>query len=237
MKRLVTIPITIAAIILVASCDPFNTPVLELSKNAVTLSNEPSDVVAIKIQSTSSWSTSVESDSNLDWMSIDPISGEKGLSAMKITVLKANTTNDTHTATIVVTNSKTSASVNVTQNIQTIEVADSNFNAYLLETFDINKDGKLSQYEADRITRMDCSSRSISSLKGIEQFSQLITLNCSSNSLTELDLSPFYYLVSVACDNNRIDTLTISKSTHLSTLSCTHNRIAHLNVSGCTKLS
>jgi hypothetical protein len=78
-----------------------------------------------------------------------------------------------------------------------VEIPDANFNAYLLENFDSNGDGFISLSEAKKVRKMDCSDRNIQSLKGIEKFVNLESLNCSNNRIDELDLR----------DNKKLKTL------------------------------
>ena len=70
-----------------------------------------------------------------------------------------------------------------------VEIPDPNFNAYLLEHFDTNKDGAISLSEARAVKEMDCSNRSIKSIEGIAIFTNLVKLNCSNNQIDELNLS------------------------------------------------
>ena len=70
-----------------------------------------------------------------------------------------------------------------------VEIPDPNFNAYLLEHFDTNKDGTISLSEARAVKEMDCSNRSIKSIEGIANFKNLVRLNCSNNLIDELNLS------------------------------------------------
>lgn len=70
-----------------------------------------------------------------------------------------------------------------------IPVADDVFRNSIIGNFDSDHNGKLSQLEVEEVTSLDVSGKSISSLGGIEFFKALETLDCSDNSLTELDLS------------------------------------------------
>ena len=80
---------------------------------------------------------------------------------------------------------------------------DDNFWNYLLEQ-DYGKDGVLTEAEIRNITVMDVSEKEIKSLKGIEYFTALRTLNCSDNELTELDLSKNMALENLLCFKNQI---------------------------------
>lgn len=64
---------------------------------------------------------------------------------------------------------------------------------FLLYVSSLNINHMVSGYwtpaELAQVTSMDCSNQGISSLKGIENFAALTTLNCSGNHLSSIDLS------------------------------------------------
>lgn len=71
------------------------------------------------------------------------------------------------------------------------------FEKYMYDTWDENSDGVLSYEESDKVTKIDITSDSVSSLKGVEAFRNLDTLICrgvscgqdgGSGSLSEIDL-------------------------------------------------
>ena len=71
----------------------------------------------------------------------------------------------------------------------------------------------------------------ITSLKGIEYFTALTSLDCSYQDLTELDLSRNTGLTSVLCYGNQLTELDLSANTQLIELDCSSNEITHLDVS------
>lgn len=96
-----------------------------------------------------------------------------------------------------------------------ITFADPAFEAYCLEHFDIDHDGRISRYEAQRVLKMDCPDRGIAHMWEIGEFSRLERLDCSGNDLTQLDLR---------------------KCTLLQTLDCSRNRSASLDLDGLRAL-
>lgn len=66
-----------------------------------------------------------------------------------------------------------------------VDIPDAQFRAYLAAEFDTNSDGILTPQEAVSVTAIWCSSRQISSLQGIELFTNLTILDCSFNEITE----------------------------------------------------
>ena len=113
---------------------------------------------------------------------------------------------------------------------------DDNFWNYLLEQ-DYGKDGVLTEAEIRNITVMDVSEKEIKSLKGIEYFTALRTLNCSDNELTELDISGNTALDTLDCSYNELTALDVSKNTALRSLDCGFNELTALDISKNTALT
>ena len=88
-----------------------------------------------------------------------------------------------------------------------ITFADPAFEAYCLEHFDIDHDGRISRYEAQRVLKMDCPDRGIAHMWEIGEFSRLERLDCSGNDLTQLDLRKCTLLQTLDCSRNRIASL------------------------------
>ena len=107
---------------------------------------------------------------------------------------------------------------------------DDNFWNYLLEQ-DYGKDGVLTEAEIRNITVMDVSEKEIKSLKGIEYFTALRTLNCSDNELTELDISGNTALDTLDCSYNELTSLDLSVNKALTELSCDDNKLTSLDIS------
>jgi len=131
------------------------------------------------------------------------------------------------------------------------------FCAYVKENFDADGDGALDDEERKSVFSITVNGMGISTLLGIEHFSELGTLSCMSNKLISLDVSnnpklrtlncgdnDLRYLVlndnhalaSLICGRNKISTLELSKSAPLELLACNSNELAELDVSGLTQL-
>ena len=99
---------------------------------------------------------------------------------------------------------------------------DETFREYVSSDIDINPhDGTLSDAEIEAVTEIDVS-RPMSSkysyietLKGIEYFTALKTLNCYDDSITRLDLSKNIALSSLTFSFNELTTLDLSKNINL----------------------
>ncbi len=83
-----------------------------------------------------------------------------------------------------------------------ITFEDTTFKNYCLQNFDIDSDGRFTDYELERVTQMDCSEYDFTSLVGIEYFTKLESLNCSGNTLESLDVSALTALTSLDVTGN-----------------------------------
>jgi uncharacterized repeat protein (TIGR02543 family) len=77
----------------------------------------------------------------------------------------------------------------------------------------------------------------ISDLSGIEYFTALAKLSCTSNQLTALDVSKNTALTELRCEYNQLTALDLSKNTALTYLSCGNNQLTTLDVSKNTALT
>ena len=113
---------------------------------------------------------------------------------------------------------------------------DAAFREYV-EQFDTDGSGGLNQEETDAVTYIGIRGQEISTLKGLEYFTSLLELNCSSNHLTSLDVSKNTALAYLFCDENRLTSLDVSQNTALTGLECTLNQLTSLDVSRNTALA
>ena len=108
---------------------------------------------------------------------------------------------------------------------------DANFQKYLSENVDTNKDGSLSTAERDAVTEINVQNARIKSLNGIQYFTQLVTLRCYNNQLTKLDVSKNTQLKYLWCYNNQLTELDVSKNIQLAAVVCWNNQLTKLDVS------
>ncbi len=113
---------------------------------------------------------------------------------------------------------------------------DEQFRTFVSERFDTVKDDILSDSEIAAVTGIGCMNRNIASLQGVEYFTNLISLWCSGNRLTELDVSQNTALTELDCGSNLLTSLNVSGCTAMENLMCYDNRLTSLNLSGCTAL-
>ena len=119
-----------------------------------------------------------------------------------------------------------------------IKIEDKDFLSALLSDAKINtdKDSFITRTEAEAVKTLDLSSKSISSLAGIEFFSNLEELNCSENKLSALDVTKLTNLNYLKCNDNKIATLDLSKNSKLIYLHCAKNELTALNIKNCPDL-
>lgn len=113
-----------------------------------------------------------------------------------------------------------------------IEFADAKFLAALVADKNINTDGDdgISRKEAAAAESIDISAKNITSIDGIEYFTNLKELDCSENELKSIDLSKLTSLTRLKCNNNQIESLDLSVNKALSYLNSAKNKIDTLDI-------
>lgn len=125
-------------------------------------------------------------------------------------------------------------------------------------SYDKNSDGKLSKSEADSVKEMDIKYKNITSLQGIEYFSQLQILDCSGNPFTSLNVSQNKKLQKLTFNWSEVSTVSINglkelkgiyfiegevskvnleNLPNLEVLTCAKNKISLLNLKNLPKLN
>jgi len=89
---------------------------------------------------------------------------------------------------------------------------------------------------AENLVTLDCSYQNLDGTMDLSACSNLTTLNCSGNQLTELNVSGCSALTYLNCADNQIETLNIDGCTALAGLDLTGNQLPSLNLSGRTNL-
>ena len=116
-------------------------------------------------------------------------------------------------------------------NAQTTSIPDANFEQALIYLgYDTGTpDGSVPTSNISSVFYLDVTSYNISDLTGIADFNSLTDLNCSSNSLTSLDLSSNINLYYLDCSNNQLTSLDIT-NTSLNSLHCSNNQLTSLDL-------
>lgn len=86
-------------------------------------------------------------------------------------------------------------------------------------------------------TSLDLSFRNISSLKGIEFFTDLVELNCMSNNLANVDLSKNTALKTLNMSNNTLSSITLPQTTTLTSLLLNNNLLSSADLTNNTGLT
>jgi len=123
---------------------------------------------------------------------------------------------------------------------QNVTIPDANFKAYLVgnAAINTNMDAEIQVSEASSFTgAIDCNTLTIADLTGIEAFTLLTDLTCSSNQLTSLDVSSNTSLTNLNCFYNQLTSLDLSLNTNLTFLTCSDNVLTNLDVSANTALT
>jgi Leucine-rich repeat (LRR) protein len=121
-------------------------------------------------------------------------------------------------------------------NVAGVTIEDAPFEDYLISNFDKNGDGSIDNTERDAVTNITCRDLNISSLEGINAFTNLLTLDCSGNNLTSLELSGTKLMI-VYCNDNKLKTINVSGCTALEWLYCPGNELRELDLSNNLSLT
>ena len=122
---------------------------------------------------------------------------------------------------------------------QSVYIPDTSFKAILVGNSAINTNGdtEIQMSEASSYDGgIECFGSNISDLTGIEAFTALTGLFCTSNNLTSLDVSQNVNLVLLHCGFNSIASLDISDLSALTILYAPGNLITNLNTDGAEAL-
>lgn len=121
---------------------------------------------------------------------------------------------------------------------QIVTIPDNNFKNKLIALGkDLNNDGNIQVSEALAVTSLNVNLSSITSLTGIEAFSNLVTLKCVGNSIQSLDLTSLNNLAYLECQYNPLTSLVVDSLPNLTMVYCHNNLFTTLDVSGCSDLS
>ncbi len=124
-------------------------------------------------------------------------------------------------------------------NAQIVNIPDANFKAKLLTNpgLDANGDGNIQQSEALAQFSLSLSNANITDLTGIESFTNVVSLDCHSNSLTSLNISSLNQLINLDCSHNELTSLVLPTSSPLQELRCIYNALSSLNLSAFSQLN
>lgn len=110
------------------------------------------------------------------------------------------------------------------------------FRMFVTVLYDENFDGILNDEEASQVTTMDAGGYGFESLKGIENFPELIGLVCWANNISELDVSHNAKLRLLHCESNDMVSLNLGDISGLQGLYCQLNKLESLDLSRSSSL-
>ena len=119
--------------------------------------------------------------------------------------------------------------------INSTNFPDDTFRSHV-KSYDANGDGVLSRSEREDVKTINIAGLKLSSIKGIEYFTEITGLDCSYNYITELDLSHNTKLTSVRADNNKFSTANVSTLTELEDLNLGGYSVETVDLSNNRKL-
>ena len=109
---------------------------------------------------------------------------------------------------------------------------DESFRDVILTYYDYDRDGWLMPEEIAETYMLLCYSAGISSLEGIEYFTEIKYLDCSDNLLKELDISRNARLEYLLCGYNSLTALDVTGLSELEALECPGNMLTALDLGG-----
>ena len=189
----------------------------------------------VTVTSTGDWTM----DGYCDWCEVSASRGVNG-DEITFTVSKFNSTNKENEYTYTFYCGGKEAEFTVTQEVDNspiVHFKDAEFEKEIIIMADLNVDNQLSQAELAFIKELDLSERDLIDLEDIKYFTGLLSLDCSSNKLTSLDLSNNTALTSLSCGENQLTTLDVSHNTSLTRLMCQVNQLTSLDLSNNTILT
>jgi Leucine-rich repeat (LRR) protein len=112
-------------------------------------------------------------------------------------------------------NSIVSAGIQI---LSKIDIPDLALKKYLVDNYDYDGNGEISIAEAENITMVNCSGKGVANLIGLESCTNLVTLDCSNNNITKIELPNLAQLETVTCNDCPIELMNFSGCTSLQNL-------------------
>lgn len=177
--------------------------------SANTVSVNPSSVnigsdateFTLEVSANCEWGASAD---DREWLSVSPSGGVSGTSTIKVSA--ARNTGRVRSSAITIRYAGGKLQVPVTQSyeVQAVTVSDAGFQKALTDMYDADKDGILSSYEAENITEIRAAGYGIKAMPELTEplFRNLVYIDCSNNSLEELDITYLMKLTHFDCRAN-----------------------------------
>ena len=218
-------------------------PELTVGQTEYTLGAIEGRTANVSFKTNVEWALSITyENTDTEWLTVTPARGTAGEQTIEVTA-DENYREELRIAHIDIQYGDKIQTLKVTQE-KTPNLAplfDPEFVRILKERGYISDEEKILPKDITGITKLDISETldncgPLTSLRGIEYFASLDTLNCANNRLTELDISKNTHLKFLSCSNNQLTTLDATNNTELTDLYCQHNQITELDINNNTEL-
>ncbi len=241
-------------------------PEIVIEQTEYTLSAAENRTATISFIASADWTLTITCEGDdPDWLTASDLSGVAGQQTVELTA-EGNLEQAERTAYANIVCRDQKVQVTVTQsgtstNTNFASLFDSDFAQLLQDQGIISNAQNITLQDMDNIaalTKLNVSWCQLYSLDGIKYFKSLTYLDCSKNTITELDLSQNTSLIELntsftnslkelniskcteldilECQGNRLTALDISQNAKLTTLKCYYNELTSLDVSKCTEL-
>jgi len=221
--------------LLLSSCE--KAPEMDVTSEEVIIEAIQLETVTFGISSNVDWT--IKTIQEEWWLTVNPMEG-KGNATITITATE-NIEFTERIAYIVI--SGDGVKTDTVKIIQTpsLDVAekieDEIFRQFCLNEFDNSpKDGKISAKEALSVIEIIVKGMEINTFTGIEYFTKLRKLNCSSNNIEEIDISKNKEIRILDCSYNPISIIEVSELSKLTDLYLHNTKIQNLDVSKNSEL-
>ena len=108
---------------------------------------------------------------------------------------------------------------------------DSTFENYILDDFDQNSDGAITEEEAARIITLDLENTGINSVGGVRYFPNLDHLDVSDNNVKYIDVSGLQKLASLFFNMNKVSSLKVENCSALQSIMGRTNKLQSVDFS------
>lgn len=95
---------------------------------------------------------------------------------------------------------------------------------------------EINQEMISSTSSLNLAGKSLTSLEGLDCFTELTSLSINENTLTSIDISAFPKLTYLSCANNQLTSLEIPSSNNLTRLDCSNNPLSTLDLSNLSGL-
>ncbi len=117
------------------------------------------------------------------------------------------------------------------------DIYDATYTGHIPQQIDANDDGIISKLEAADVLQIYAIDAGVTSIKGIEEFPNLMVFGALNNKITEADFSANPKLIGVNVAENEITSLNVTQCPDIETIRCWTNKLTELDITGNAKLA